>query len=202
MTPEQLAAACDINPLRAAVWAPLLAQAVARWKIQRVPQFVAQCCHESRHFSRLEEDLSYSAERMLAVWPRRFTGLADAEQYARKPRLLANRVYANRLGNGGPESNDGWQYRGRGLLQLTGRANYSQYAVAAGYDVITNPDRIAQDWHLAADSAGWFWATHQLDALSDITAITRAVNGGTVGLDHRAAMTVKAMQVFGDGGAA
>lgn len=202
MTPEQLAAACEIPLLRAAVWAPLLAATVQRWRIARVPQFVAQCCHESIGFSRLEENLSYSAERMLAVWPRRFTGLADAEQYARKPRLLANKVYANRLGNGGPSTDDGWQYRGRGLLQLTGRANYSQYAVAAGYDVITNPNRIAQEFPLAADSAGWFWAAHQLDALSDITAITRAVNGGETGLDHRAAMTVKAMQVFGDGVAA
>lgn len=203
MTPEQLAAACQIPLLRAAVWAPLLAQVIARWRIARVPQFVAQCCHESGGFARTEENLSYSAWRIASVWPKRFPrGLMDAAPYERKPELLANFVYANRLGNGGVASGDGWRYRGRGLVQLTGRSNYAEYSKAAGFDFLTHPDRLSADYHYAADSAGWFWATHQLDALSDVTDLTLAVNGGTNGLDDRLAITARAAQVFGDGGAA
>ncbi|WP_226986797.1 glycoside hydrolase family 19 protein [Chlorobaculum tepidum] len=142
----------------------------------------------------LEEKLSYSAARLMKVWPKRFPTLAIAEKYERNPEKLANYVYANRIGNGPESSGDGYRFRGRGLIQLTGRSNYESASKALGIDLLNHPDQLTEP-AVAAMSAAWFWASHGLNELADdrtgdndledFTTITKIINGGTVGLQER-----------------
>lgn len=156
----------------------------------RVAHFMAQVAHESAGFTRLEENLNYSAERLHAIWPKRFPTVESAALYARNPVELANKVYGGRLGNDKP--GDGWRFRGRGLIQLTGRANYAAYGVEADPEIAAQP----RD---AARLALLYWARKALNDEADrddIEAITRAINGGTVGLEERKALLVKAKRIF------
>src|SRR3990167_4302162 len=158
----------------------------------RLSHFLAQCSHESGGFKRVEENLNYSADRLLAVFPKYFTP-AQVTEYARDKVRIASRVYANRLGNGDELSQDGWAYRGRGYIQLTGKSNYGLYNKVALKDVLTNPDLVSTD--LALDSAGWYWdRCANLNAIADlgvssevIGKVTKKVNGGLIGFNDRVA---------------
>lgn len=155
----------------------------------RLAHFLAQCAHESAEFKALEENLNYSADGLKKVFPKYFPDdLANG--YARQPEKIASRVYANRMGNGDEASKDGYKYRGRGYIQLTGKDNYGAFAKAIGDDVVTNPDWVKIKYPLL--SAAWFWNTRALNELADqgasddvVTKITKKVNGGTLGLDDR-----------------
>jgi putative chitinase len=181
-------------------WAMALDSALSRYHIttrDRICAFLAQTSHESAHFRRLEESLFYrSPERLMAVWPKRFPSEASALAYLQNPERLANFVYARRMGNGDEASGDGFRFRGRGLIQLTGRSNYQQAGEALGLDLVGSPDRLTSK-EVAALSAAWFWDSRGLNALADhdkpdedmedFVEITRRINGGTVGLEERLA---------------
>lgn len=175
--------AAGIAPTQARVFAEPLAAACARFAIHtpaRIAAFIGQCSMESAGFTRLEENLFYTTpERIRAVFPSRVKSLADAAQLTRNPQALANRVYAGRLGNGDEASGDGWRYRGRGLVQLTGRDNYVAAADALALQLVTNPEQVAEP-AAACMTAAWFWHARKLNILADSAqwdAITRAVNG-------------------------
>jgi putative chitinase len=192
----------------AAGWCPSLNAALARWGIdeaRRAAAFLAQVAHESAELARVVENLDYSAVGLTRTWPRRFPTLGDAQPYAGHPEKLANRVYASRLGNGDEASGDGWRFRGRGLIQLTGRASYQAAGRALSLPLEAEPDRLAER-DVAALSAGWFWESHLLNALADdrtrtddddFVAITVKINGGTTGLAARRVYWQRAKSVLG-----
>lgn len=193
--------AAGIAPTQARIFAVPLAAACALYDIstpERVASFVSQCSHESAHFTRLEENLFYSRpERIREIFKSRVTTDARARELARNPKGLANAVYGGRLGNGGEASGDGWKYRGRGLIQLTGRHNYSDASVELGRPYVDNPDLVAQPSD-ACLTAAWFWHTNKLNLLADVTdirAITRAINGPALaGLADRQRLYTEAIE--------
>jgi len=160
---------------------------------QRVSAFLAQCGHESGGWTVFQENLNYSAEGLNKIFGRYFPTLESAQPYARKPEMIANRVYSSRMGNGYEASGDGWKYRGRGPIQLTGRANYTQFAKEMFEDwesVVNEPDWVSEDKEFALMSAIWFWNKNGLNALADkedLLTMTKRINGGTNGLDDRVA---------------
>jgi putative chitinase len=156
----------------------------------RLAHFLAQCGHESGGFRVVNENLNYSAKGLLGIFKKYFPTAALAEQYQRKPEKIANRVYGGRMGNGDETSGEGFKFRGRGYIQLTGKQNYTAFAKAIGEDVVANPDLVASKYPLA--SAAWFFNKNGLHKLADggstdavITQITKRVNGGTIGLADR-----------------
>lgn len=175
--------AAGIGPTQARIFAEPLSAACERFQINtrpRIAAFVAETRHESQGFTRLEENLFYSsADRIRAVWPSRFRSALEAAPYARNPQKLANRVYANRLGNGDEDSGDGWRYRGSGLIHLTGRANFMAAGDGLGMDLKGHPEVVRQPV-VACLTAAWYWFTNKLNALADaslIDQITEKVNG-------------------------
>ncbi|RNM22496.1 glycoside hydrolase family 19 protein [Dickeya undicola] len=166
----------------------------------RFAHFVAQIAHESNELRARVENLNYSAKGLRSVFGRYFTTDEMAAQCERKPESIANIVYANRLGNGATETGDGWKYRGRGLIQLTGRDNYHICGSAIGQDLVTNPDFISQNPSVSVAAAIWFWKKNGLNALADqddINGITRRINGGLNGLADRKDYLAKAKRAFG-----
>ena len=164
---------------------------------KRQAAFIGQCAVESANFTRLQENLNYSAQRLTQVWPSRFPNINMAEAYAHNPEKLADFVYAGRMGN--LQDGDGWKFHGRGLIQLTGRENYANCGSGVGVDLIDNPDLLLTPQY-AVLSAGWFWNKKGLNALADTQeygAMTRRINGGLTGLDERIAKITKALQVLG-----
>jgi putative chitinase len=160
----------------------------------RVAAFIAQVGHESGQLTRLVENLNYSAEGLMKTWPSRFD-FVRATATARNPEQIANIVYADRMGN--TASGDGWKYRGRGLIQVTGRANYAACGEALGLDLINHPELLEQPQY-AAMSAAWLWSANGLNTLADagdLTKITQRINGGTNGLADRQALYNKALKV-------
>lgn len=160
--------------------------------------FIGQCGHESGNFRLLEENLNYSAERLMKIWPKRFPTLESAQPYHRNPRKIANKVYANRMGNRGEDSDDGWRFRGSGWLQLTGHDNFFHAGKKLGEDFVMNPDLVRTP-KFAALTAGWFWATHDCNRLADLgswEALTKKINGGTIGLADRIKHTNEALAVL------
>ena len=156
----------------------------------RVAHFLAQCGHESGGFRVTQENLNYSAKGLNGIFKKYFPTEASAAAYARQPQKIANKVYANRMANGSEASGDGYKFRGRGYIQLTGRDNYTQFGKAIGVDIPSNPDLVASTYALA--SAAWFWSKNGLNKLADagagdtaVTSITKRVNGGTIGLADR-----------------
>lgn len=154
----------------------------------RMAHYLAQVFHESQLLKRTDENLNYSADGLLRTFPRYFNA-AQAREYARKPERIANRVYASRMGNGPEASGDGWRYRGRGYIMLTGRENYERFAKSdvCTVDAVRQPDALLR-FPLNQVVAGWFWETNELNALADrddCEAITRRINGGTNGLADR-----------------
>jgi len=161
--------------------------------------FIGQCQHESANFTKLEEALNYSASRLMAVWPSRFPSLDVANQYANNPQKLANKIYSGRMGNGDEESGEGYAYRGRGLIQMTGKEAYANCGSGLGMDLIGDPDRLL-DPQYAALSAGWVWNKKGLNDLADTgdyETMTKRINGGTLGLDDRKAKIAKAREILG-----
>jgi putative chitinase len=155
---------------------------------KRLAAFVAQCAHESANFTALRENLNYRAESLMKTWPRRFPTLAEAQQYARNPEKIANKVYADRMGNGPESTGDGWRYLGRGLIQLTGKENYSWFGASIG---VTDPQELVEflgTFEGAVQSACWFWETNELNQWADkgdMKTLTKRINGGTIGLADR-----------------
>ena len=155
--------------------------------VKRIAAFLAQTGHESSDFKQLAENLNYSAKRLIQVWPNRFPNTAIARQYERNPQKLGNFTYANRLGNGPPESGDGYRYRGRGLIQITGKSNYSAFGNSIGISAQEAADYM-ETFDGAVHSACWFWDVHDLNLYSDkgdIKGQTIKINGGTNGLQDR-----------------
>ena len=149
--------------------------------------FIGQCGHECAQFKVLEENLNYRAETLMKLWSKRFPTLEIANQYARNPKKIANMVYSNRMGNRDEASGDGYRFRGRGCIQLTGHANYFHAGQACGQDFVMEPDLVATP-QFAAMTAGWFWDTHRLNQYADArnyTLMTKKINGGTIGLNDR-----------------
>lgn len=156
----------------------------------RLAHFLAQCAHESGGFKVTQENLNYSAKGLLGIFKKYFPTEELAKQYERQPQKIANRVYANRMGNGDEASGDGYKCRGRGFIQLTGKDNYNAFGKSIGVDVLSNPDLVATQYPLL--SAAWFFNTNGLHKLSDgganeatVTVVTKRVNGGVIGLDAR-----------------
>lgn len=182
----------------AGVFVPVLNTAMNRYQIvgsKRIAAFIAQVGHESGQLMRLVENLSYSADALRKTWPGRFdTSLASA--VARNPEQIANIAYGNRMGNAAP--GDGWKYRGRGLIQITGKNNYRACGEAQGLDLIAQPELLEKPQH-ACMSAAWYWATNGLNTLADagkFDAITQRINGGQNGATDRQALYAKALKVL------
>lgn len=165
----------------------------------RMAHFLSQIAHESGSFKYKSENLNYSAKALRAVFGKYFDSDEMAEQYARKPEDIANVVYANRMGNGDTASGDGWRYRGRGLIQLTGRENYAHCAQAIDMDCENTPELLNEDAAAAVAAACWFWQSRKLNDLADqddIKSITRKINGGYHGLQERESFCNRAKNVF------
>lgn len=155
----------------------------------RLAHFLAQCGHESGGFRAVQENLNYSANGLKGIFGKYFPGNL-AESYARQPEKIASRVYGNRMGNGDEASKEGYKFRGRGYIQLTGKQNYASFAKSIGEDTVANPDLVATKYPLA--SAAWFFSKNGLSAIADkgatdqvVTLVTKRVNGGTIGLADR-----------------
>lgn len=154
---------------------------------RRCAMFLAQTAHESGNFSATQENLNYSAKGLQGTFKKYFPTADSTIGYERKPDRIANRVYANRMGNGNEQSGDGFKYRGRGLIQLTGKDNYTNCGLALLMDLTTDPDQVAQN-PVAVLSAGWFWDTRRLNQWADkgdVLSVTKKINGGTIGLQDR-----------------
>jgi putative chitinase len=156
---------------------------------QRLAAFIAQTAHESASYNVLQENLNYSKEGLRKVFPKYFPDDATASRYARQPKWIASRVYGNRMGNGGEQTQEGWKFRGRGLIQVTGKNNYRLCS-----DFLFGDDRLLEDPDIllepeyAMASAGWFWETNKLNDVVDsgnFVQLTKRINGGTNGLAHR-----------------
>lgn len=191
---HQFAPKCD-----AETWAPVLRAACVERKITtplRIANFLGQLSHESAGLTRFQENLSYSARRLCEVWPKRFPSLELAAPFANNPEALANRCYGGRLGN--VNAGDGWLFRGRGPLQLTGRDNYRLYGEILGLPLEENPD-LALKPAIGARIAAAFWDRRKLNSLADlddVTGITVAINGGSNGLVDRRLQVERAKGIF------
>jgi putative chitinase len=166
---------------------------------QRVAAFIAQCAHESGNFVFIKENLNYKAASLRKVFPKYFPSDALAAQYANRPEMIANRVYANRMGNGPEESGDGYRYCGRGLIQLTGKQNYTNFADSIECSVEEAAEYLAT-FEGAAQSACWFWETSNLNRWADhgdIKQMTKIINGGYIGLEDRIRHYEHALHVMG-----
>lgn len=153
----------------------------------RLEYFLAQIAHETGGLTRSVENLNYTAKRITEIWPTRFATLVSAEPFANNPEKLANKVYADRMGNGPPESGDGYRYRGRGYIQITGKDGYRQTGLRAGLDLLEKPERaIATEQALRVACAFWKWkALNPLCDIRNFEEVTRRINGGLIGLDGR-----------------
>jgi putative chitinase len=182
-----------------AEWVDALNETFHRFNIdtkRKQAAFIGQCSHECGNFRTLEENLNYRAETLMKLWPKRFPTLEFAKQYERQPRKIANSVYSNRMGNRDEASGDGFRFRGRGAIQLTGHSSYFHAGKALGVDFVMEPDLVATPKY-AALTAGWFWSTHNcnelaengtpLDSAGESTwaNLTKKINGGTIGQAER-----------------
>jgi putative chitinase len=182
-------------------WYEALSNVLPEYEIdspQRVAAFIAQCTHESGGFKRLKENLNYKWESLRKVFPKYFPTDELAQEYAHKQDQIANRVYGGRMGNGDESSGDGFRYCGRGLIQLTGRNNYTKFAESIGMDVEEVPS-LLETFEGAVKSACWFWKTNNLNQYADsgdILTMTKRINGGTIGLEDRIKHYNHALEVF------
>ena len=204
ITQEQLKKLLPKNPY-ISHWHKALEQLFPDYEIntpQRMAAFIAQCAHESGSFMFLTENLNYRWQSLRKVFPKYFPDDAIAQDYANRPNkqeAIANRIYASRMGNGPEESGDGWRFRGRGLIQLTGRHNYTWFAAS----LEISPEEATEyltTFEGAAQSACWFWETNKLNQWADkgdILTLTKRINGGTIGLDDRIKHYEHALHVLG-----
>jgi len=182
-------------------WLKPLNETFAKYEIntpKRMAAFIGQCSHESNNFKSLEENLNYSAVRITQVWPRILLAKAQ-DAVAKGKAAIAELIYGNRTQLGNTQEGDGGKFFGRGVIQLTGRANYTAFANAVGMpEIIDNPALVATPKY-ACLSAGWFWDTRKLNLLADAgdyTTLTKRINGGTLGLDDRIAKIKKALAIL------
>ena len=155
---------------------------------ERVSMFLAQCGHESGGFTRFVENLNYSAKGLRGTFPKYFPDDATAIAYERKPEKIANKVYANRMGNGPESSGDGFKYRGLGLIQLTGKDNFTAFSKDTGIDLVTDPEKYRTDLSVIVKTAIWFWNKNNLNKFADskdILGSTKKINGGINGILER-----------------
>jgi putative chitinase len=182
-------------------WYEALSNVLPEYEIdspQRVSAFIAQCTHESGGFKRLKENLNYRWESLRKVFPKYFPTDELAQEYAHKQDQIANRVYGGRMGNGDESSGDGFRYCGRGLIQLTGKNNYTKFAESIGMSVEEVP-ALLETFEGAVKSACWFWKTNNLNQYADagdILTMTKRINGGTIGLEDRIKHYNHALEVF------
>ena len=200
MTLQELVRAANISEDLAAVWISPLQQAFLQYGIdtpRRQAHFIAQVAHESNGFKSLRENLNYSVDGLLKTFSRQRISEADARKYGRtdsqpaNQQMIANTIYGGDWGRknlGNIAEGDGWKYRGAGLIQLTGRANFTKANQALQFDLVNRPERVAEDNLIAALAAGYFWESNGLNILADkddVVAITKKINGGQNGLDDR-----------------
>lgn len=199
---QQLIQSGICTPAMATKWCEQLNATMERFEIntpERICGFLSQVSHESAGFTATTEGLYYSAAALMRVWPQRFPTLEVAQSYEKKPEAIANRAYCDRMGNGSEASGDGWKYRGRGLIQLTGKSNYVDFSLSCDNEALTKPELVEHP-QLAAESAGWFWNKYNLNQLADakdVLAMTKRINGGTNGLAHRQQLYAGAVAVLG-----
>jgi putative chitinase len=168
----------------------------------RLSHFLGQCAHESANFKFTSENLNYSTKGLIATFPKYFKQPGLAEAYARNPERIASRVYADRMGNGTEGSADGWKFRGRGYIQLTGKSNYTAFDAFVNENILSDPDLVAKKYPLL--SAGWFFHKNKLNVISDkgltepvMLELTKKINGGTNGLQDRMKYTTKFGKILG-----
>jgi putative chitinase len=199
-TPDQLAQIIPNNPY-VKEWYDALSRILPDYEINTIPRvaaFLAQCAHESANFTALKENLNYTAASLTRVWPSRFPP-DIAEKYAHNQEMIANRAYCDRMGNGSESSGDGWRYAGKGLIQLTGKDNYTLFAESIETPVEQLPEYLGT-FEGAVQSACWFWETNNLNQYADsgdILNMTKRINGGTLGLEERTQNYQHAIQVLG-----
>jgi putative chitinase len=183
-------------------WHGVLDQLLDDYEINtplRVAHFVAQCAHESGNFVFIKENLNYKAASLQKIFSKYFPTAELAAQYANRPERIANRVYANRMGNGDETSGDGFRYCGRGLIQLTGKDNYTFFAGSLDISVEEASEYLAT-FEGSAQSACWFWEQNKLNRFADandVKGLTRAINGGYIGLEDRMKHTEHALHILG-----
>lgn len=191
---SQILVQCQVRPYTAAKWAAVFAREIIHGTFSagdsEIDDFLGQMLHESAHLERVEENLNYSPERLCAVWPTRFPSVGVANPFARNPEALANKVYGGRMGNTFP--GEGWKYRGRGLLQVTGKDNYTTVGNALGINLVARPEMLATPDIALRASIAWWERKIPDAAMGDIKRITRLVNGGQHGLDERAKLAASA----------
>jgi putative chitinase len=183
----------DINKLKGIVPDSVIAElpmVFNRFKIDtplRLAHFLATCDHESGGFKTLTENLNYSADRLLVIFPKYFKNINEANAYGRNPQKIANKVYGNRMLNGNEASGDGFKFRGRGAIMITGKANYAAFDKFVDDDILNNPDLLQNKYPIL--SAAWFWDSVKLNSVADkgdsvevTTAVRKKVNGGVIGL--------------------
>lgn len=200
MTLQELVKSTNISEDLAAVWISPLQQAFLQYGIdtpRRQAHFIAQISHESNGFKSLRENLNYSVDGLLKTFSRQRISEDDARKYGRtdsqpaNQQMIANTIYGGEWGRknlGNIAEGDGWKFIGRGLTQLTGRANYTKANQTLQFDLVNRPERVAEDNLIAALAAGYFWESNGLNILADkddVVAITKKINGGTLGLDDR-----------------
>lgn len=191
------------NPEMCKYYIDALNKILPEYKINtklRLAHFLAQILHESGNLKYKSENLNYSAKALRSVFGKYFKTDEIANQYARKPEKIANRVYANRMGNGDEASGDGWLRRGRGLIQLTGTDNYKACTKALNVDLMKNPDLIISNAEICMKTACWFWDKNNLNELADkddIKNITKRINGGFNGLEDRSSILKRAKEILG-----
>jgi putative chitinase len=193
---------CTITtPELADKWADALNETCERFAIDspfRIAGFLSNTAHESGGFKYVKENLNYSVASLMRVWPQRFPTVEIAQRYAMQPEKIANRAYADRMGNGDEASQDGSKFIGRGLIQLTGKNNYVAYSLACDNEVLQKPEIVEQPKY-AAESAGWFWDVNRLNTLADaqdIAGMCKRINGGYNGLDDRQIKYAQVMDYF------
>lgn len=186
-------------------WLPVLNQLLPEYEINtqlRQAAFIAQCAHESGEFTQLVENLNYRWQSLRRVFPKYFPTDELAQQYANKPNkqeAIANRIYASRMGNGDEASGDGYRFRGKGLIQLTGRSNVTWFGASLEISA-EEASEYLETFEGAVQGACWFWETNKLNQWADqgdILTLTKRINGGTIGLDDRKKHYQHALEVLG-----
>ena len=194
---------CITTPDMADRWVDALNETCERFAIDspfRIAGFLSNTAHESGGFKFVRENLNYSVASLMRVWPSRFPTVEIAQRYAMNPEKIANRAYADRMGNGDESSGDGWKFIGRGLIQLTGKNNYVAYSLACDNEALQKPEIVEQPKY-AAESAGWFWDVNRLNSLADaqdVQGMCRRINGGLNGLDDRQMKYSQVMAYFNE----
>jgi len=183
-------------------WFEALCEILPDYDINTVPRvaaFLAQTAHESGGYRAIKENLNYKAESLMRVWPRYFPNMEIARAYEKQPEKIANRAYANRMGNGDEASGDGWKFCGRGLIQLTGKDNYTRYAQSLEIGLDEASEHLTT-FEGCVQSAAWFWEANNLNQWADsgdMLTLTKRINGGTLGLDDRIKHYNHALHVLG-----